>query len=121
MASNIIVTATDEQYATQNYFENLNPPPDFVDENLYDVFIAYFQTVAQGQGAAESLTAAFLDACRFDGRDPLITLDQIKQFPDNEQYDIILVLLNAARTGTSLLGKTVVNLPNKYALRQILF
>jgi hypothetical protein len=121
MASNIIVTAADEQYSTQDYFENLYTTPDFVDENLYDATIAYFQTIAQGQGAAESLAAAFLDACRFGSRDPLTTLDQLKQFPDNEQYDIILVLLNAARAGTSLLGKTVVNPPNKYALRQVVF
>ena len=121
MASNIIVTAGDEQYPTQNYFENLYANPDFVDENLHEAIIAYFQTVANGRGAAESLAAAFLDSCRFGNRDPLLTLDQLKQFPDSEQYDIILVLLNSIRVGTSMLGKTVVNTPNKYALRQVVF
>jgi hypothetical protein len=121
MASNIITTVADEQYPTQNYFESLYANPDFVDENLYEAVIAYFQTIAQGQGAAESLSAAFLDACRFGNRDPLLTLDQLKQFPDSEQYDIILVLLNSIRVGTSMLGKTVINPPNKYALRQVVF
>lgn len=121
MSSNIIVTDGVQQVTTQNYFENLYVTDAYVDENLYEAIIAYFQTIASGRGAAESLAAAFLDACRIDSRDPLLTLDELKKFPNSEQYDIILVLLNATRIGTSLLGKTVTYTPNKYALRQVVF
>jgi hypothetical protein len=120
MAANVITTY-DGTTTTQQYFENIYTTTASISDDVYTAVYGYFESITQGAGAAASLTGAFLDACNFEGRNPMVELEAFRQYPDTAQRELILVLMNSVRVGTSLLGRTVVNPPDKYALRQVLF
>jgi hypothetical protein len=122
MASrNIIVQDDTAAGTTQSYFENQYAAETYISDDIYNAVIGYFELRAYGRAAAENLAAAFIDSCTNEGRDIISALEQLKLIPDSEQTSIILFLLNSVRVGTSLLGTTLLKVPNPYTARQIIF
>jgi hypothetical protein len=121
MSVNVISTSSTVKDTTQKYLDNEYRYTAPISEDVYLVVIAYFESIAFGNAAAKNLAGAFIDACNADDKDPIVTLQELKQMPDSVQNNVILFLLNSVRVGTSLLGSPINISPNKYALRQVVF
>jgi hypothetical protein len=115
-----INVATDAPYDTTKYFNNYYDIPPVVSSNIDAAILAYFQTITDNAESARILASAVIYTSAKQGVDPMETLKEFKNLPNNELSQYTAMFLNFERENTSFLG--IVNRPavNAYVTRTIL-
>jgi hypothetical protein len=107
-------------YDPAKYFNNYYDIPPAVSSNIDAAIIAYFQTITENKDSARALASAVIYTSAKQGVNPMETLKEFQNLPDNELNEYTAMFLNFERERTSFLG--IVNRPqvNQYITRTIL-
>jgi len=115
-----IDVSTTPVYDTNKYFNNYYDIPPVVSSNIDAAVLAYFQSITENQDSARILASAVIYTSAKQGVNPMETLKEFQNLPNNELSQYTAMFLNFERENTSFLG--IINRPqvNQYITRSIL-
>lgn len=117
MASNLPQEATND---VKRFFDGLIKDEVTFAAAEIDATVGFFLKRGFDQVSANSTAIVLLSQARNDGVPVFELVDKLKGLTDLQLTQVIAQVLNADRTGTSLLGYRVETLVNTYEARNIL-
>lgn len=105
----------------QTYFDRFYDKQSPVSGQQYDAVYTFFLSrTNNNKDAARSLATSLLEITYQNGIDPMVVLDDFKQYNQNENFKTALIgLFNSSRRNTSKIGFAPENPPAPRAARNI--